>query len=177
MQPDLKIIETPRLYLRLMEFSDLEALLKIFGDSKVMVSFDTEPFEYEQMTHWIQRNLTHQDAYGYGLFSVVLKSKGILIGDCGLEHIAVGGEMVAELGYDFRRDYWNQGFATEAALAVRDYAFRVLSLISLISLIRVGNQASKCVAEKIGMNLLEEIALNGIHYWKFGIDNKSSMHE
>ena len=164
-------IETPRLYLRLMELSDLDDLLKIFGDPKVMASFDTEPFNREQMGHWVQRNLAHQDSHEYGLFSVMLKSKEMLIGDCGLERMEVGGEFVTELGYDFRSDYWNQGFATEAALAVRDYAFNVLSLPSLISLIRVGNEASKRVSEKIGMRLIAEITKNGIRYWKYGIDS------
>ena len=164
-------IETPRLYLRLMELSDLDDLLKIFGDPKVLASFDTEPFNREQMGHWVQRNLAHQDSHEYGLFSVMLKSKEMLIGDCGLERMEVGGEFVTELGYDFRSDYWNQGFATEAALAVRDYAFDALSLPSLISLIRVGNEASKRVSEKIGMRLIAEITKNGIRYWKYGIDS------
>jgi RimJ/RimL family protein N-acetyltransferase len=64
------LIETPRLTMRLMELSDLDDLLKIFGDAKVMASFDTEPFNNKQMEYWVQRNLAHQDTYGYGLFSV-----------------------------------------------------------------------------------------------------------
>jgi ribosomal-protein-alanine N-acetyltransferase len=169
-------LETPRLHLRRMELSDLDDLLLIFGDPKVMASFNTPPFNLQQMEHWIQRNLTHQNAHGYGLFSVILKSKDMLIGDCGLEHMEIGGEPAAELGYDFRSDYWGQGFATEAALAVRDFAFNVLSLPSLISLIRVGNTASRRVSEKIGMRLTDEISKNGISYWIYSIDEISSMN-
>ncbi len=51
----------------------------------------------------------------------------------------VNENQVTELGYDFRSDYWNQGFATEAAIAVRDYAFKTIQLPGLISLIRIGN--------------------------------------
>jgi len=166
-------IETPRLYLRSMALSDLDDLLKIFEDPKVMASFDADPFDRRQMAGWLQRNLAHQDAHGYGLFSVILKSNKTLIGNCGLERMSMEGESVTELGYDFRSDYWNRGFATEAASAVRDYAFRDLSLPSLISLIRVGNEASRRVSEKTGMQLLNEISLNGIRYWKYGIDNGS----
>ena len=168
--------ETPRLYMRLMELSDLGDLLKIFGDVKVMASFDTVPFNHKQMEHWVERNLAHQATHGYGLFSVVLKSTETLIGDCGLEHMETGGELETELGYDFRSDYWNQGFATEAASAVRDYAFNVLSLPSLISLIRVGNEASKRVSEKIGMQFIDQITNNGIRYWKYGINRRSSTN-
>ena len=170
-------LETPRLRLRLMTQSDLEDLLGIFGDPKVMASFNATPFEHKQMDGWIQRNLDHQDKHGYGLFSVTLKSNDQLIGDCGLEHMEVGEELVTELGYDFRSDHWNQGYATEAALAVRDYAFEKLSLPSLISLIRTGNQASRRVSEKIGMGLVEEITLNGISYWKFGIENRLNIED
>lgn len=169
-------LDIPRLHLRLMELSDLDDLLKIFGDPKVMASFNTTPFNYQQMELWIQRNLTHQVTHGYGLFSVILKSKDILIGNCGLEHMEVGGEPSAELGYDFCSNYWNQGFATEAASAVRDFAFNVLSLPSLISLIRVGNKASRRVSEKIGMQLSDEFTTNGIDYWKYSIESRSSIN-
>ena len=166
-------LETPRLYLRLMHLSDIDDLLKIFADPKVMASFGSAPFNREQMEHWVQRNLEHQILHGYGLFSVILKSEGILIGDCGLEHLEMEGGLATELGYDFRSDYWNQGFATEAASAVRDYAFNVLHLPSLISLIRVGNEGSKRVSKKIGMRFVVEITRNGIQYWKYAIEGKS----
>ncbi len=83
----------------------------------------------------------------------------------------VNGVQAAELGYDFRSGFWNQGLATEAAAAVRDYAFDVLKLSMLISLIRVGNQASKRVAEKVGMTLEEEFTRYGNRYWKYSIKN------
>lgn len=165
-------IETPRLSLRMMDESDLDELLHIFGDPRVMASFGEEPFSRGQTEYWLRRNLEHQEIYGYGLFSVILKSEDLLIGDCGLEHMEVDGENVTELGYDFRSDYWNRGYATEAASAVRDYAFNTLRLPSLVSLIRSGNQASKRVAEKIGMELAAEINRNGIDYWKYSISRK-----
>jgi ribosomal-protein-alanine N-acetyltransferase len=77
---------------------------------------------------------------------------------------------VHELGYDFRSHYWNQGYATEAAAAVRDYAFQTLQIPRLISLIRVGNSASRRVAEKIGMQLAAEITRYDTAYWKYARD-------
>ena len=174
--PELTL-ETPRLHLRLMRPSDLDGLLKIFRDPKVMASFNTDPFDRAQTQGWMERNLNHQVLHGYGLFSVILKSKGLLIGDCGLEHMNLDGDQVTELGYDFRSDYWNRGYATEAAIAVRDYAFNVLNLPGLISLIRVGNQASRRVSEKIGMQLAAEIIQNGISYWKYAIGNPQVTEE
>ena len=149
--------------------TDFAELQLIFTDRNVMAAFDHDPFTAEQMQRWLKRNLDHQAAFGYGLFSVILKETGELIGDCGLEQMEDQG--AAELGYDFRSDFWNQGYATEAALAVRDYAFDVLKLPRLISLIRVGNLASKRVAEKVGMTLAEEFTRYGVRYWKYFVEN------
>ena len=162
-------LETERLILRPMLETDVEALFLILTDPKVMASFGGNLFTREQMEGWLQRNLDHQKEHGYGLFSVILKETGELIGDCGLEQMEMDGDKAAELGYDFRSDYWNQGFATEAACAVRDYAFGILQLPLLISLIRVGNLASKRVAEKVGMNLVDEFTRYEIRYWRYSI--------
>ncbi len=164
-------IETKRLVLRPMLGSDFDALLLIFTDPKVMAAFDHPPFTREQMNRWLNRNLDHQDKFGYGLYSVILKESGELIGDCGLEVMDDMG--AAELGYDFRSDFWNQGYATEAATAVREHAFDVLKLPQLISLIRVGNLASRRVAEKVGMTLAKEFTLHDIQYWKYIMTNTS----
>lgn len=166
------MIETPRLTLRPMKSTDFDGLLLIFTDPRVMASFESTPLNREQMRLWLQRNLDHQAQYGYGLFSVILKSNGLLIGDCGLEMMEIEGIPVAELGYDFLSDYWNQGFATEAATAVRDFAFNVLGLPQLISLIRVRNAASQRVAEKIGMKLISELRRYDTQYWKYALANE-----
>jgi ribosomal-protein-alanine N-acetyltransferase len=161
------VLETERLFLCPMLAMDLDDLLLIFTDPKVMAAFNHPPFTREQMERWLKRNLDHQNEFGYGLFSVILKRTGKLIGDCGLEQMQDQG--ATELGYDFRSDFWNQGYASEAALAVRDYAFDILQLPQLISLIRVGNIASKRVAEKVEMKLTEEFTRYEIRYWKYTI--------
>ena len=163
-------IQTQRLLLRPMEITDIDPLLRIFTDPLVITSFGIPPFERYQMKQWVQRNLSHQDEFGYGLFSVILKCNSLLIGDCGLERRDIDGEMVTELGYDFLSDYWHKGLATEAARAVRDYAFMKLRLPGLVSLIRVGNDASKRVAERVGMTLISELTHDGSSYWKYGIE-------
>ena len=102
-------LETERLILRPMLQTDLDALLLIFTDRNVMAAFDHDPFTREQMQGWLQRNLDHQNEFGYGLFSVILKETGELIGDCGLEQMQDMG--AAELGYDFRSDFRDDGIA------------------------------------------------------------------
>lgn len=164
-------LETPRLILRPMQAADFDELLLIFTDAKVMAAFDHPLFTPEQMAGWLKRNLDHQAQYGYGLYSVILKANGLLIGDCGLEEMELEGTRAAELGYDFQSHYWNQGFATEAACAVRDDAFQALNLPQLISLIRVSNLASQRVADKVGMKRVSEFTRYDTRYYKYALVN------
>jgi [ribosomal protein S5]-alanine N-acetyltransferase len=170
------MIETARLLLRPMREDDVDALLHVFGDPKVMAAFGVAPFDRSQMEQWVRRNLDHQERHGFGLFSVILKDGGRLIGDCGLELMDVDGERQAELGYDLRSDHWGRGLATEAAAAVRDYAFGQLECPRLISLIRQGNEASRRVAEKIGMRLDGEIERYGHGYWVYALSREDAPH-
>ena len=94
-----------------------------------------------------------------------------LIGDCGLEVMEVSGQQVVELGYDFRSDHWNRGYATEAACAVRDYAFGTLRLPLLVSLIRPRNRASARVAEKVGLEKVGEVERDGRTYLRYELQN------
>ena len=82
------------------------------------------------------------------------------------------GRFVQNFRYDFRSDYWNQGYATEAAIAVRDYAFEQLQMPRLISLIRVGNHSSQRVAEKVGLRCTEEITRHGHRYWHYMLERQ-----
>jgi ribosomal-protein-alanine N-acetyltransferase len=159
-------LETPRLILREMRSEDATELLAVFADPRVMESFGAPPFDAPRMDAWVRRNLGHQRAHGYGLFAVIHKEDRVLIGDCGLEQMDVG----AELGYDLRSDYWGRGLATEAACAVRDLGFGDLHLERLVSLIRVGNLASRRVAEKVGMSLAEQVERSGVPYWLYAMD-------
>ena len=163
------MIETKRIILRRMTEDDTDQLLLIFTDPRVMASFDGLLFDRTKMEAWVRRNLEHQIKYGYGLFSVFLKNEGILIGDCGLEHMDVDGKTEGELGYDIRSDYWRKGYATEAASAVREYAFTVIGLNRLISLIRPSNIASIRVAEKTGMIKEQSIKRSGHVYYIYSI--------
>jgi [ribosomal protein S5]-alanine N-acetyltransferase len=168
------MIETPRLILRKMVMDDIDGLLAIFTDPAVMASFGGIIFTREQMTQWINRNLDHQDKHGYGLFSVILKSEGKLIGDCGLEHTELDGEPMVELGYDFNSNYWHMGYATESASAVRDYAFNTLGLGCLVSMIRIGNKASANVAERVGMSQSRTFKKGELDYWLYKIEKQGN---
>ena len=168
------MIETNRLILRLMDENDTDDMLKIFTDENVLKSFDLQWFSREQMKKWVDRNLAHQNRYGYGLFSVILKSNQELIGDCGLEHTEFEGKPCVEIGYDFLSKYWNQGYATEAAKAVKDYAIDKLNIDSksICSFIRKNNKASQRVSEKIGMQRIKEYKAHNIDRYLYAFSKE-----
>jgi ribosomal-protein-alanine N-acetyltransferase len=168
------MIETDRLILRLMKENDIDDMLKIFTDKNVMKSFNLQSFSREQMKKWVDRNLSHQNEYGYGLFSVILKFNQELIGDCGLEHTKFEGKHCVEIGYDFLSKYWNQGYATEAAKAVKAYAIEKLNIDPKIicSFIRKNNKASQRVSEKIGMQKIKEYTAHNIDRYLYAFSEE-----
>ncbi|HMD55642.1 MAG TPA: GNAT family N-acetyltransferase [Phycisphaerae bacterium] len=148
-------VETARLQMRRMTYDDVAALLTVFGDAEVM-RFYPAPFDCERMQEWVDWNQRNYTNCGYGLWALILRATGELIGDCGLVNQQVDGVLEIEIGYHIRRDLWGQGLATEAALACRDYGFNILGYQRLVSLIHPQNAASRRVAEKVGMTLCRE---------------------
>ena len=93
---------------------------------------------------------THED--GHGLWAVVLKETGEMIGQCGLTWQDCDGIRVLEVGYLLNRAHWHRGYATEAARACRDYAFEACAAPEVFSIIRDTNLPSMAVALRNGMH-------------------------
>lgn len=74
-----------------------------------------------------------------------------MIGDCGLSWQDVEGEKMLEVGYHLREDMWHQGYAAEASVACKRYAFEKLDAAEVCSIIRENNLASQRVAIRNGM--------------------------
>ncbi|MGB6152005.1 MAG: GNAT family N-acetyltransferase [Pricia sp.] len=88
-----------------------------------------------------------------GMNAVLLKSTGILIGLCGLLIQIVDDLQELEIGYSILPEYWQQGFATEAAKKCKEFAFEHHLAESLISIIQIDNLPSQKVALSNGMFL------------------------
>lgn len=117
--------ETERLQMRQMTSDDVTSLLTVFGDAEAM-RFYPAPFDGQQMQEWVDWNQRNYTNYGYGLWALILRATGELVGDCGLVNQQVEDSLEIEIGYHVRRDLWRQGLATEAAIACRDYGFDIL---------------------------------------------------
>jgi RimJ/RimL family protein N-acetyltransferase len=152
-------ISTPRLLLRELKSADAPALFEVLGDPETM-RFYPQPYSREEVDEWIGRQIGRY-AMGAGLLGVVLRDSGTLIGDCGLVWQEVEGVEEPEIGYHVHREHQGRGYATEAARAVRDYAFGTLGCDHVISMIRPENLASRRVAEKNGLTVNRTISWRG----------------
>jgi [ribosomal protein S5]-alanine N-acetyltransferase len=144
------ILETARLRLREFVPQDVDALLAVLGDP-VAMQYYPAAFDRRGVEEWIERNRSRYESDGYGLWAMLLKDSGELIGDCGCFLRDVAGRDEIEIGYHVRRDLWGNGYATEAALACMEYSFARLGAARVISMIRPENTQSRRVAEKNGL--------------------------
>ena len=150
-----KILETKRLFLREMTMSDLDALFAVLGDKEIMQHYPYS-FDEERVCCWIERNMNRYKEDGFGLWAVCLKDTGEMIGDCGLTLQNIDGTMLPEIGYHIRKDQQRKGYAKEAAMAVRDWAFGNTEYPALYSYCKYTNVGSFKTAESIGMHFEKE---------------------
>jgi [ribosomal protein S5]-alanine N-acetyltransferase len=155
-------LKTERLFLRHFHIVDAETMHRVFGDPEVMRFGDGV-----QTIEWVQAWLgtcleRYYQMWGFGPYAVVEKRSPNVIGYCGLFFFPdVNGQPEVEIGYRLARSAWGQGYATEAAGAVRDFAFVSLNIKRLIAMIDPSNSASIRVAKKIGMRYEKEVMLEG----------------
>jgi RimJ/RimL family protein N-acetyltransferase len=146
------IYETDRLYTREMTPDDYLALTPMLQDAELMAAYE-HAFSDEECREWLNRQLDRYKAYGYGLWAVVLKETGAMIGQCGLAAQTFDGRQVLEIGYLFQKNHWHKGYAAEAAQGCKRYAFEKLGAQEVWSIIRDTNIASMNVAIRNGMTI------------------------
>jgi ribosomal-protein-alanine N-acetyltransferase len=160
------ILETERLLLREFVPEDAAALTTILGDP-VTMQYYPAPFPPTEIDDWIRRNRARYANDGFGLWAMVLKRTGELIGDCGCYVRELENAFEFELGWHVRRDHWSKGYATEAAQRCTSYAFSILRADRIIALIRPENLSSCRVAEKNRMDLERIIFWRGYNHCVF----------
>jgi len=158
------ILETKRLYLREMNQSDFPALCKILQDKDVMYAYE-HAFDDDEAQQWLDKQIVRYKDNGFGLWAVILKETDEMIGQCGLTIQEYNNKKVLEIGYLFQKAFWHNGYATEAAIACKEYAFDIIGAEEVVSIIRDTNIASQNVAKRNGMIKKEEFIK---HY--YGVD-------
>ena len=152
------ILETERLQLREFTLDDTDEIaphLEVISEYKHLTKR-----EYAQ--GFIEHHcLALYQKDGFGLWAVIRKKTGKLIGYCGLHKMMVSGQEVVELAYRIAQDFRRQSIASEAAKTVRDYGFKKLGLLEIASCIAPENVASVGVAQNVGMTYLKDGEFRG----------------
>jgi ribosomal-protein-alanine N-acetyltransferase len=149
------VIETERLLLRQPRAEDAPGLLEAFADPEAMRFIgDGSTTDLAGADEAVGRWLERWDAWGIGMFVVERAEDARVLGRAGFlrwdsETWEIGGSET-ELGWGLAREHWGRGYATEAAVALRDWALAERGLTRLISLIQPANLRSIRVAEKLG---------------------------
>ncbi|MGH7865507.1 MAG: GNAT family N-acetyltransferase [Candidatus Binataceae bacterium] len=153
-------IETERLILRSFQERDLDAFAAINADPMVMKYLgDGKPQERNVTWRQMASFIGHWELRGYGVWAVEEKSSGEFVGRVGLWYPQGWPDL--EVIWTIAQSRWGKGYAPEAARESIRYAFEIVSVDHVISLIRPDNEKSIRVAEKVGERFDRRIDLFG----------------
>jgi [ribosomal protein S5]-alanine N-acetyltransferase len=163
------ILNTRRLRVREFAAEDLDVLAAMVADEEQMRFYPRRRTRDEAWA-WISRNLRLYEEHGFGFWLIESRSTSMFLGYCGIRPLVIEGVWEMEIGWHTTKMAWNQGIATEVALAVRDLAFTRFSQPRLMALIHPDNLASRRVADKIGMCEQGTIVVEGDPYVTYAIE-------
>jgi ribosomal-protein-alanine N-acetyltransferase len=133
--------------------ADLPVVARQFSDPEMCTYFSEPPCTMEQAEAIIDhyRNPEGQDHLRYGLFD---KRTDSFVGTCGYHYLDLGCRQV-EIGYDIWKEYWRQGYASEAVAKLIAICFDFLPVDCVYVLVHPGNRASLATARKLGFAACE----------------------
>ncbi len=145
-------LTTSRLVLRPFQLSDAGEIQRLAGDREIAATTLRIPHPYldGMAEEWINSLATRYDKGEVVAFVIRNGDDDALLGAIGLE-ICKEHER-AELGYWIGKPYWGNGYCTEAARAVVEYAFETLKLNRIEAHHFAGNEASGRVMRNVGMH-------------------------
>ncbi|WP_300856764.1 GNAT family N-acetyltransferase, partial [uncultured Helicobacter sp.] len=151
------VCESEHVFLRPYTQADFAALHKIVSDKQTMYAWG-QGFSKKQSQEWLDKQLAHYQQYSFGIWAIIEKQSGAIIGNAGLNHteISLKGktQKIVEIGYLLHRDFWGKGYGSEVARMCVKYGFETLGLEEVYCLIKEDNKASIKVAKRLGMELI-----------------------
>lgn len=153
------VLETERLLLRRFTPEDAADNYRIYTDPENMRFMGRQPDSIEFERAHIRKHIAnYYDRHEFGLWAVVLKEDGRLIGRCGLLYQQLEGTQEVEVTYLIDRHYWGRGLATEAARATVKLGFERYRFPRIVALINPENVGSVRAAEKLGMKYERDVS-------------------
>ena len=148
-------LETERLILREYVQEDFADLKDVISDEETM-KYYLKPYDDAGVQKWLDWSFSNYEKHGFGLFAIELRETGEFVGDAGITLQPIDGEWLPEVGYHVNKKHWRRGIASEAARAVRDWAFSNFEFDALYSYMASENIPSQATARSVGMTKLKE---------------------
>lgn len=146
--------------------ADLDFVAEMLAHPEVM-RYWPRCYDRGEAADWIRRQRERYARDGVGYWIAVRKDSGQPVGQAGLLVLQVDGIAEVGLGYIIHRPFWRMGYATEAAAASRDFAFRSRGIERVVALVRPENIPSRGVALKLGMRVEKRTQYAGYEHLVF----------
>ncbi|PEY37557.1 GNAT family N-acetyltransferase [Bacillus cereus] len=167
-QVNEKSIRTERLFMRKPILEDIDAFYQIVKNDEVgrWLAVSRE-MSKEETKQYVGKIIEHWNVNGFGVWFLFHKTTEELIGHCGLRYM--DGTEDVEIMYLLDPKFWRNGYATEAAHASIQYAFHDLKVQKLTARIRITNEKSKNVLEKVGFTYTHDVNYDGrqLSYYEY----------
>lgn len=146
---------TARLDFRLLTSADFEDWLPLFSEptAALFLGIDTQLTPTEQCEFWFAKALMRYEKGTGGMNVLLDRNLGRMVGQCGLVIQEIEGKEVMEVGYSVLPEFWGKGYASEAAIKCKEFAFEEGYTDFLISMVHIDNVGSATVAQRNGMRL------------------------
>ncbi len=154
----MNLLHSDRLYLRPCQIADLDSLHNLWCDADIRrFLFDDRQISREEAQGFIEASITSFSNQGYGIWLFFENHSNQIAGFAGLLQFS---EELPSLIFGVRPQFWGRGYATEATLAVLDYAFANLDLKYIVADVDEPNDRSIRVLNKIGMSRIKRDIVN-----------------
>ncbi len=145
------VFETPRMEISRFTMEDQDLVSVFLKDPEVMYAWE-HGFSDDEVREWLEKNIARYEKHGYGWMRADDKQTGENVGAVGLIYTEnINGEDGWELAYILNKRFWGKGYAAEGAAACVQHALDVIGAKKVFCQMRVTNDSSRAVAEKIGM--------------------------
>lgn len=159
-QIPIEIASTDRILIREMVLEDLDELYELYSDDSI-IRFIEPLYEKEEEIEFTKAYIKNMYGfYGYGLWSLIEKSTGRLVGRAGLNNREVDGEIQIELGYMIGVPFQRQGYAYEVCKEILKFAVKQLECSFVNSFVHPKNNASIALLNKLGFCYIQEVEID-----------------
>ncbi|MEL7444553.1 MAG: GNAT family N-acetyltransferase [Pseudomonadota bacterium] len=160
------VLETERLVLRRIDEGDAQLQFEVLNTAAVMQHLGGVK-ELHEIEARHSKSMASFAREGFGFMFVVEKATGDLVGHCGLKRVnnpLAPNPGDHEIGWLVREDRWRKGYASEATIAVIDWAFGSIGASHLVALTSESNIGSWKLMEKLGMERRRDLDFDDPDY-------------